>query len=98
VIYHRTIFPRPAPTLAKPPRDHTPPDGFALTTSQKMNILPAFQLVCDKCDALGIMLDYPDDAPSSTLIKCRHCGGPRGSLGDLRSLAQSDRRDIFEFE
>lgn len=31
-----------------------------------------------------------------TLIKCRHCGAPRGTPGDLRSLVQSTRHDFFE--
>jgi hypothetical protein len=63
-----------------------------------MNVRPAFQLVCVNCDALGIVLDYPEDAPSSTAIKCRHCGARLGTLGDLRNLALSDRRDIFEID
>jgi hypothetical protein len=63
-----------------------------------MNIRPEFQIVCVNCDAIGIVLDYPEDAPSSTSIKCRACGATRGTLGDLRYLAQSGRRDLFEID
>jgi ribosomal protein S27E len=55
-----------------------------------------FRIVCINCDALGIVFDCPEGAPSSTEIKCRHCGAPRGTLGDLRKLSCSDRRDLFE--
>jgi hypothetical protein len=55
-----------------------------------------FQLICINCDALGIVLDYPDNAPSSTQIKCQGCQAPRGTIGDLRTLALSDRRDLFD--
>jgi ribosomal protein S27E len=57
---------------------------------------PDFRIVCINCDALGIVFDCPEGAPSSTQIKCRHCGVPRGTLGDLRKLSCSDRRDLFE--
>jgi hypothetical protein len=57
---------------------------------------PSFRLVCVNCDALGIVLDYPENAPTSTQIKCGSCSAPRGTLGELRSLASSDQRDIFE--
>jgi hypothetical protein len=60
-----------------------------------MNVRRAFQLVCVNCDALGIVLDHAEHAPSSAPIKCRGCGAPRGTLGDLRDLALSDRTDIF---
>jgi hypothetical protein len=56
---------------------------------------PAFQIVCVICDAMGVALDYAEGAPSSTLVKCHDCGAPRGTLGDLRHLAQSDRTDLF---
>jgi hypothetical protein len=56
----------------------------------------AFKIVCVNCDALGIIFDCPEDAPSTTLIRCQHCGAPRGTLGDLRHLASSDRRDLFD--
>ncbi len=57
-----------------------------------------FQIVCADCDAVGIVVDYPEDAPESTTIKCRQCGGGRGTLGDLRRLAQSDRHDLFDVD
>jgi hypothetical protein len=82
-------------TTAKPSGDYIPLGGFALTRARTMNVRPAFQLVCVNCDALGIVLDHPEDAPSSAQIKCCYCGAPRGTLGDLRNLALSDRNDIF---
>jgi ribosomal protein S27E len=60
------------------------------------NPRPDFRIVCINCDALGIVFDCPEDAPPSTQIKCRHCGAPRGTLGDLRKLSCSDRHDLFE--
>jgi ribosomal protein S27E len=57
---------------------------------------PAFRIVCVNCDSLGIVFDCPEGAPPSTQIKCRHCGVPRGTLGELRALSCSDRRDMFE--
>jgi hypothetical protein len=51
-----------------------------------------FEIVCRVCDGLGIVFECEEDAPSSTPIKCRHCGGPRGTLGDLRSLAASENK------
>ena len=51
-----------------------------------------FEVVCINCDTLGIVFDCAEGAPSSTEIKCRHCGGLRGTLGDLRTfLLQTDR-------
>ena len=55
-----------------------------------------FKIICVNCDALGIVFDCAEDAPASTPIKCRHCGIPRGTLGDLRHLSYSNRRDLFE--
>jgi hypothetical protein len=82
--------------MAKPQSvDHTPPGGV-VSTSKKLNVLPAFQLVCMNCDALGIVFDYAEGAPSSTPIKCRDCDAPRGTLGDLRNLALRDRRDSLD--
>jgi len=57
---------------------------------------PSFRIVCINCDSLGIVFDFPEGAPASTLIKCRHCGAPRGTLGELRALSCSDRRDRLE--
>jgi LSD1 subclass zinc finger protein len=61
-----------------------------------MNARPEFKIVCVNCDSLGVMLDFPEGAPSCTLIKCSNCKTPRGTLGDLRNLASSDKRDLFE--
>ena len=55
-----------------------------------------FRVVCVSCDALGIVFDFAENAPASTVIRCRHCGGPRGTLGALRQLSGSDRQDLFE--
>lgn len=66
--------------------------------SEKMNVRPAFQIVCANCDALGIVLDYAEGAPSSIPIKCSGCGDLRGTLGDLRKLALPDQRDIFDVD
>jgi hypothetical protein len=63
-----------------------------------MNRRPEFKLICVNCDSLGITLDFAEDAPSSTLIRCGCCNAPRGTLGDLRVLAGSNRRDLFDFD
>lgn len=57
---------------------------------------PEFKLVCDICDSIGVLLDYPEDAPPSILIRCSICKAPRGTLGSLRNLANSDRKDLFD--
>jgi ribosomal protein S27E len=66
----------------------------------QINLAPTlhseFRLICVNCDALGIVFDFPENAPVSTMIKCRLCGAPRGTLGELRRLSCSDRRDLFE--
>jgi hypothetical protein len=72
--------------MAKPSGDYIPLGGFVLS-ERKMSDRPAFQLICIKCGALGIVLDYTEGAPLSTPIECRGCGGLRGTLGDLRTLA-----------
>jgi hypothetical protein len=66
-----------------------------------MRMLPSnqpdrFKIICTICDGVGIIFECPEDAPSSTQIKCRHCGAPRGTLGDLRSLSASGRQDLFD--
>jgi hypothetical protein len=55
-----------------------------------------FEIICAVCGGLGIILDCPQGAPSSTVVTCRHCGAPRGTLGDLRSLSTSGKQDLFE--
>jgi hypothetical protein len=55
-----------------------------------------FQIVCRNCDGLGIIFEFPEDAPSSAVITCRHCGAPRGTLGNLRRLSTLAKQDLFE--
>jgi hypothetical protein len=81
--------------MAKPSGDHIPLGGFVFKRA-KMSDTAAFQLTCIKCGVLGIVLDYSEGAPSSTPIKCRGCGNFRGTLGDLRALAELRQRDTFE--
>jgi hypothetical protein len=64
--------------------------------STNMSVRSAFQLVCIDCDTLGIVLDYAEGAPLSTPIKCRGCGGFRGTLADLRHMALPEQKEIFE--
>ena len=56
----------------------------------------AFQLVCAKCDSVGVIIDHGEMAPPSTIVRCSHCEAVRGTLGELRHLAISDRRDLFD--
>ena len=69
---------------------------YRVSQSQKIPASRGFKLVCVNCDALGIVFDFPENAPTSAMIKCRDCGAPRGTLGDLRRLSGSDRQDLFE--
>jgi hypothetical protein len=94
-------------TPVKPSGDYIPLGGFALEPERAMpnyktpqiKQIPTsrteFKLVCVNCDALGFVFDFPENAPTSTVIKCRHCGAPRGTLGELRRLSSSDRQDLF---
>ncbi len=66
-----------------------------MASSQQDN--QAFRIACINCDALGIVFDCPEHAPSSTPIKCQHCGAPRGTSGDLRRLSYSTTRNLFDF-
>jgi hypothetical protein len=56
----------------------------------------AFQLVCIECDTVGVIIDGSELAPPSTIVRCSHCQSARGTLGDLRNLANSGRRDLFD--
>jgi hypothetical protein len=56
----------------------------------------AFQLVCVECGCVGVVIDDPELAPPSTIVKCSHCASARGTLGELRRLSLSGRRDLFE--
>ncbi len=55
-----------------------------------------FQLVCVECDSVGVIIDGSELSPPSTIVKCSHCQSARGTLGDLRNLANSTRRDLFD--
>src|SRR5262245_59173014 len=69
------------------------PKSVRSLSGSTMNARPEFRLVCDICDSVGILLDYPEGAPPSTLIRCSICSAPRGTLGALRNLANSDRQN-----
>lgn len=56
----------------------------------------AFQLVCIECGSIGVVIDHGELAPPSAIVKCSHCSAARGTVGELRSLALSDRRDLFD--
>jgi hypothetical protein len=56
----------------------------------------SFQLVCVACDGVGVTIDQPELSAPSAIVRCSHCQAPRGTLGELRRLALSDRRDLFE--
>jgi hypothetical protein len=56
----------------------------------------AFQLVCAECDGVGVIIQDGELAPASTIVRCAHCQAARGTLGELRLLATSDRRDWFD--
>ena len=75
--------------------------GSNATETITEQILPSdasrFQIVCKVCDGLGIVFDCTEGAPSLIVIKCRHCGAPSGTLGDLRNISTSDKHDVFEF-
>jgi hypothetical protein len=56
----------------------------------------AFQLVCAKCDSVGVIIDHGELAPPSSIVRCSHCEAARGTLGELRDLAISGRRDLSD--
>jgi hypothetical protein len=56
----------------------------------------AFQLICAKCDSVGVIIDHGELAPPSTIVRCSQCEANRGTLGELRNLASSGRRDLFD--
>jgi hypothetical protein len=81
--------------MAKPSGDQLFRSAAFVLGERDMSDRPGFQLVCIKCDALGIVLDYSEGAPLSTPIQCRGCGGLRGTLGDLRILAKPGQPNTF---
>ena len=56
----------------------------------------AFQLVCAQCDSVAMIMDHGEQAPSSSILKCSRCEANRRTLGELRALANSGRRDLFD--
>jgi hypothetical protein len=56
----------------------------------------AFQLVCVECGSVGVIIDGSELAPRSTIVRCGYCQSARGTLGDLRNLANSGWRDLFD--
>jgi hypothetical protein len=48
----------------------------------------AFQLVCVQCDSVGVMIEALELAPASTPVRCSHCQSVRGTLSELRDLAE----------
>ena len=56
----------------------------------------AFQLICIECEGIGVIIEDGELAPSSAVVRCSHCQAARGTLGELRLLAISDRRDLFD--
>ena len=94
------LFPVSGPTPAKPSGDHIPPGGFGLRSAaletQANSSQIGFQIVCTSCDGLGVSYQGAELAHSFTPISCRHCGAPRGTLGDLRRLSVSGTQDLFD--
>jgi hypothetical protein len=43
-----------------------------------------------------VIIDHGELAPASTVVRCSHCEAVRGTLGELRNLAISGRRDLFD--
>jgi hypothetical protein len=61
-----------------------------------LNFEMSFQLVCIECDSIGVVIEDGELAPPSAIVRCSHCSAVRGTLGELRSLASTDRRDLFD--
>jgi hypothetical protein len=55
-----------------------------------------FEIVCRNCSALGVRPDYAEGASTSTTIRCSACDAPRGTLGALQNIANSNRRDLLK--
>jgi hypothetical protein len=73
--------------------------GIGSMTSQNHQ-LPlldmSFRLICINCNGVGIVFDCSESAPAATPIKCSLCGAPRGTLGELRRLSDSDQSTLFD--
>jgi hypothetical protein len=61
-----------------------------------MKHVPRFEVVCSQCAGVGVRSDFAEGAPPSTIIKCSVCDAPRGTLGALQELANSNRHDLLE--
>jgi len=57
---------------------------------------PGLKVVCDECGNLSIKPIDPANALDSENIYCRRCNAVRGTVADLRDLAQRSA-DVFEF-
>jgi hypothetical protein len=53
------------------------------------------KVVCQECGNLSIKAIDPDSAPDIA-VHCRRCNAVRGTVADLRELAQRST-DAFEF-
>ncbi len=71
-------------------------DGWPSQSEASLKNDYTFRLICINCDSVGIVLDFPENAPNSLKINCRNCNASRGTLGDLRALANADRQILFD--
>jgi hypothetical protein len=60
--------------------------------SQDLNLELSAQIV----KPLVVAFDCAENAPPSTMIKCRHCGAPRETVRDVRKLSISQRQTLFD--
>jgi hypothetical protein len=67
---------------------------LAIDTKVKMGLVHAS--IASAASVASMPLDGTQDAPATTQIRCRHCGAPRGTLGELRDLSSSGQHDQFE--
>jgi hypothetical protein len=56
-----------------------------------------FKFVCDVCGSLAIKIDHPERATETTVVECARCNSPRGTLAELRKLAQQGNSQLYEF-
>jgi hypothetical protein len=60
------------------------------------NARPGLKIVCEVCGNLSIKPIDPTDALDGTSVYCRRCNAVRGTVADLRALAQQSTGE-FEF-
>jgi len=53
-----------------------------------------FQIVCDNCGCLSIVIEEPLTATREAVVRCGDCGTSRGTVGALRDLAVKEHSDI----